>query len=126
MVMGPLHIPCHGFPRAVEALVVQPPAKPVLPNSPFAFAFSLTLPAPFWPLRADILGVPSGFLHAREKNGVMSLLGVLLVYSYWQKKEGRKQAFPLKLAMTKEVIRGKKKQKGLFKPDAVGKNFLRI
>lgn len=66
MVMGPLHVPCHGFPRAVVALVVQPPANPVLPNSPFAFALGLTLAAPFWPLRADIPCVPSEFLHARE------------------------------------------------------------
>lgn len=29
-------------------------------------------------------------------------------------------------AMIKEVMRGKKKQKRLFKLDAVGKNFLRI
>lgn len=30
------------------------------------------------------------------------------------------------MAMIKEVMRGKKKQKMLFKLDAVGKNFLRI
>lgn len=74
--MGPLHVPCHGFPRAVVALDVQPPANPVLLNSSFASAFSLTLPGPFWPRRADIPGVPSEFLLA-----LMSLLAVLLVYS---------------------------------------------
>lgn len=74
--MGPLHVPCHGFPRVVVALDVQPPANPVLPNSPFASAFSLTVLGPFWPRRADIPGVPSEFLLA-----LMSLLAVLLVYS---------------------------------------------
>lgn len=59
MVISPLHVLSHGFPRAAEALVVQPPANPVLPSSPFAFVFSLTL-------LADIPGVPTEFLHATE------------------------------------------------------------
>lgn len=52
-----------------------------------ASAFSVSLPGPFWPLRADIPGVPSEFL-----------LAVLFIAPQWKKeKEGAKQAFPLKL-----------------------------
>lgn len=94
--MDPVHVPCHGFPRAAVALDVQPPANPVLPNTPFGSAFSLTLLGPFWPLRADIPGVPSEFLLA-----LMSLHAVLLICSHWQEKEGAKQAFPLKLLFSK-------------------------
>lgn len=88
--MGPLHVLSHGFPRAAEALVVQPPANPVLPSSPFAFVFSLTLLAPVRSLRADIPGVPTEFLCATKENSVTSLLGILLVYFYWQEKEEEK------------------------------------
>lgn len=64
MVMGPLRVLSHRFPRAAEALVVQYPANPVLPGSPIAFVFCLILLAPFRPLRADIPGVPSELLRS--------------------------------------------------------------
>lgn len=98
--LGPQHVPCHAFPRAVVALDVQPAADPLLPNSPFASACSLSLLGPLWLLRADIPGVPSEFLLA-----LMSLLPVLLLHSHWQEKEGAKQAFSLKLLCFKCWVR---------------------
>lgn len=99
--MGPPHVPCHGFPRAVVALVVQPPANPVLPNNPCAFPFSLTLLAALWPLRADIPAVFNACSRTKCSNkSPRCPARVLLLVE----KGGSHRSIPLEIALGEDFF----------------------